>query len=115
MYYRKRARFENLSKYLWVAAKYRAKKRGVKFSITVADVVVPERCPVLGIPMDSRDRNHAPSIDEVVQGFGYVKGNVAVISGRANRIKSDATLEVLQAVEAYVRLRTHPMYGKKLY
>jgi hypothetical protein len=90
---------------LWRAAKYRARKRGVPFTIKVSDVLIPSHCIVLGIPLDSHDRDHTPSIDEVVQGLGYVPQNVCVISGRANRLKSDATIEEMQAV-IYTQLRS---------
>lgn len=92
--------------YLLRTAKQRARKRNVPFSITRSDITVPTHCPVLGIALDDSDRDHTPSLDEVVQGLGYVPRNVCVISGRANRIKSDATLSELRAIEAYVRLRS---------
>lgn len=88
--------------YLLAAAQARARMKHLPFSITVADVVIPATCPVLGIPLDKRDRNHAASIDEVVQGLGYVPGNITVISGRANRIKSDATVEDITKVLMYM-------------
>ncbi len=33
----------------------------------------------------------SPSVDKLIPALGYVKGNVAVISRRANQIKSDCT------------------------
>jgi hypothetical protein len=44
----------------------------------------------------------SPSLDRIVPELGYVKGNVRVISDRANRIKRDATLEELRAIVKYV-------------
>ena len=35
----------------------------------------------------------SPSLDRIVPELGYVKGNIRVISNRANHLKSDATLE----------------------
>jgi hypothetical protein len=96
----------NCALYLWRAAKNRARKRGVLFTIASTDIAIPTHCPVLGIPLDSRDHDHAPSLDEIVPGLGYTVRNVCVISGRANRIKSDATLLDLQAIESYVRYRS---------
>ncbi|MCP1937389.1 hypothetical protein J2R95_003184 [Bradyrhizobium japonicum] len=60
-------------------------------------------CPVLGIDMKfGGDRDNSPSLDRIEPAKGYVKGNVAFISDRANRIKSDATLEELGRVYQYL-------------
>ena len=40
-------------------------------------------------------------MDRYINEFGYVPGNVFVISQRANRIKSDATANELVAIAAY--------------
>ena len=100
------------AKYLWEAAKARAVKKGVPFTIEVSDVVIPATCPVLGIPLDGRNRDYRPCIDEIVQGQGYTPRNSAVVSCRANRIKSDATLLELQALALYVKIRSSEQYGK---
>ena len=83
--------------YLFNVAKQRSRKKGMEFSITVEDLHVPEFCPLLGVKLDSYSDSvdvH-PSIDRIDSSKGYVKGNVWVISHRANRIKSDATCEEL--------------------
>jgi len=84
-------------------ARKRAHASGVPFSIQPEDIVIPDRCPVLGIAL-SRDghRDSSPSLDRIIPSHGYVPGNVRVISFRANRIKSDATIEELRAVLAYM-------------
>jgi hypothetical protein len=101
-----RRRTVDRAKYIWNVAKHRARKRGIPFTIRQEDIIIPDKCIVLGIPLDSRNRDYNPTIDEIVQGRGYVPGNFAVISGRANRIKSDATLLELKAITLYVDLRT---------
>jgi len=93
------------SRWLWKAAKSRARIKGLAFTITPDDVKVPMHCPVLGIVLDSHNRDHTPSIDAVVPELGYTSRNICVISGRANRIKSDATEQEIKAIECYVRLR----------
>ena len=40
----------------------------------------------------------SPSLDRIVSSLGYVKGNIRVISYKANRVKSNATLEELRKV-----------------
>lgn len=41
-------------------------------------------------------------LDRTIPELGYVKGNVAYISGRMNRIKYDATLEELKLIVKYL-------------
>jgi hypothetical protein len=43
----------------------------------------------------------SPELDRIVPSLGYVKGNVLVVSRRANRIKTDATVEELQQVASF--------------
>jgi hypothetical protein len=71
-------------------AKYRAKQRGLDFNITKEDIVIPDICPLLGTPMKS------PSLDRIDSTKGYIKGNVWVISNRANTLKNDASLQELE-------------------
>ena len=82
-------------------ARERAKREGSAFDLTLADIVIPTRCPLLGIPLAVSagiPRPHSPSLDRKEPSGGYVRGNVWVISYRANTIKQDATLAELQAL-----------------
>lgn len=93
-------------------AKRRAKKSALPFSITARDLVVPDRCPVLGIrlepsPRGGGRRDSAPSIDRLVPEYGYVPGNVIVISWRANVLKLNATAEELLAVANWLQFMEH--------
>ena len=87
--------------------KYRAKQSGLFFNLTKDDVVIPEFCPVLGIKLrqmlideEPKKGYHpkAPSLDRIIPELGYVKGNVRVISARANLLKNDATISELELV-----------------
>jgi|HubBroStandDraft_3_1064219.scaffolds.fasta_scaffold172727_2 hypothetical protein len=92
---------------LVLLARKRAKRRKTKFNISEKDIHIPTRCPVLGIPLFIGNRqlkDNSPTIDEIIPGKGYVKGNVAVISWRANRLKSDATLKEIRRVHRYMEL-----------
>lgn len=92
---------------LWEKAKVRATRIGVPFNLDVEDVVIPEVCPLLGILIESNNRGRweesSPSLDRKLPSLGYVKGNVWVISYRANRIKNDATLEELEMIARRLR------------
>lgn len=91
-------------KYLiWCSAKKRAKIKNMEFNITVEDIPdIPKYCSVLGIELKSNSTNSpldsSPSIDRIDSSKGYVKGNIRIISNRANRIKSDATIDELRKV-----------------
>lgn len=103
IYYQRTKR--DTARWLWRAAKSRARIKGLAFTITLNDVKVPTHCPALGIVLDHSDREHTPSIDAVVPELGYTPRNICVISGRANRIKSDATEQEIKAIGYYMRLR----------
>jgi hypothetical protein len=81
-----------------------AKRRGLDFNLDVSDIVIPERCPVLGMVLARNTtgirKPHAcsPSVDRIDPSQGYVKGNVAIISYRANRIKNDANSAELRLI-----------------
>ena len=95
-------------KTLFAQAKYRAKKQNLPFNITAADITIPELCPVLGIPLSitsTRSGLHpnSPSLDKFYPELGYVRGNVAVISHRANSIKNNGSLEEHERLVAWMK------------
>ncbi len=89
-------------------ARSRAKKKNIPFDIDQAYIrsLVPSHCPILGIELEwSVQRgngncplSNSPSLDRIVPEQGYVKGNVWIVSHRANTIKSDASYEELKLV-----------------
>lgn len=83
-----------LPRQLFKSAQKRAKLQGITFSITVQDITVPKKCPVLGLTLKVSKRvasKNSPTLDRIVPCKGYVKGNIAVISELANRLKGFAT------------------------
>lgn len=85
------------------STKTSAKARGLEHTIGINDIVIPEFCPVLGLKLqDGGTQDDSPSVDRKDSSLGYVAGNVRVISLRANRLKSNATLEELQALVNYM-------------
>ncbi len=85
---------------MFIGAKCRAKRDGLEFNISKEDITVPTHCPILRIPIKKNTgsgfHNDSPSLDRVDNSKGYVKGNIRVISNRANLLKCDATLEELE-------------------
>jgi hypothetical protein len=92
---RRRKADNNLPKYLWSIAKRRAKERNLEFSIDSEDIVIPEYCPILGVKLERSILRQSPSVDRIDSSKGYIKGNVRVISHRANTIKNNSTFEEL--------------------
>lgn len=91
---------------LWYSAKKRAKTRNIPFDISPDDIVIPEICPVLGIKLSLNRgggfKDSSPSVDRRIPALGYVKGNIRVISYRANAIKRDATLDELRLLVRFL-------------
>ena len=100
-------RKRNPLKRLWVRAKSRAAQSGMEFSIELADLSMPEFCPVLGIKITPSVPRHngSPSLDRFDNSKGYIKGNVRVISFRANALKGSATVEEARLILAYMEGR----------
>ena len=86
-------------------ARDRARRLDLPFDIVHSDVVIPNFCPVLGIPIFYSDKrsDNTPSLDRVVPEKGYIKGNIQVISDKANRLKQENTVETLEAILTYIR------------
>lgn len=83
-------------KQLLSSSKWRATEKCLEHDIVLEDILIPEVCPILGIPLsrsNTKTANDSPSLDRIDPTKGYVKGNVHVISWRANKLKGDATLE----------------------
>jgi hypothetical protein len=96
----------SVKKQMLRAAKTRAKKQGVPFDLALDDFSIPEVCPVLGIVLkrgQARQNRYSPSLDKFIPSKGYVKGNVFVVSQRANMLKWDATVEEIEALARYMR------------
>jgi hypothetical protein len=84
----------------------RARQLGIECDIRREDIVIPERCPVLGIPLafvPGAVAASTPSVDRMDPTRGYVGGNVRVISYRANTLKNNATLEEMELIVADLR------------
>lgn len=92
---------------MWQGAKYRAKKKGIEFSVEPTDIVIPDVCPVLGIRLGCGNVSafyspSSPTIDRFDNSIGYTKDNIRIISWRANSLKKDATVDEIRRVLEYM-------------
>lgn len=86
---------------MWYNASRRAFQKKLEFTIDLKDIVVPEVCPALGIPLKFNTRTHydnSPSLDRIDNTKGYTPDNIWVISYLANQIKNMYSYEQLKAV-----------------
>lgn len=110
---RQTAMGESMKKIMINRVKDRAAQNNIPFDLEVSDLEIPVTCPVLGITLavsigKRGGSPDSPSIDRVVPELGYVRGNVRVISNKANRIKQDATYEEIVAVAEYIKANLRP-------
>jgi hypothetical protein len=101
-------RENNREKAMLSAAKARAKRFGLDFNIELEDIVVPSHCPILSIPLffsKGLQTENTPALDRIDNSRGYVKGNVCVISHKANRHKADLSLEDIERLAQYIACR----------
>ena len=56
-------------------------------------------CPILEVPLEFGTKGNyefSPSIDRIDNSKGYVKGNIQIISKKANSMKNSASAEELR-------------------
>lgn len=102
-------------RWLWYICKARAVKNDIEFNIKPSDIIVPKNCPVLGIPLKMNNKvpqDDSATIDRINPNKGYIKGNIVVISSRANKIKSNATQEEIYKTYKWLK-RTNKKYTEK--
>lgn len=96
----------NPEKRLFLSAKQRAETSKLDFNIELSDIIIPEFCPVLGIKLDkyreNNNKNNSPSLDKIDPSKGYIKGNICVISWRANWLKNNGSKEEFEAIFNYI-------------
>ena len=104
--YKKKLNRQNPLSVILQHAKQRAKLKNVPFDITADDIEVPEFCPILGLQLvvnEGHAKDNSMTIDRIVPELGYVKGNVAIISFKANTIKNNASIEDLEKVLLWLK------------
>lgn len=91
-------------------AKKRAKIKNVPFNLSSKELLplVPDACPIFGTPFSftcnvSGGTDTSPSIDRIDPKKGYVIENIAIISVKANAIKSAYTADDLLKVAKWLK------------
>jgi len=113
---------KNPQKILLLSAKHRSIKKGVSCTINEKDIHIPAKCPVLGIPIEkvfNADGKrgaypNSPSLDRIDNLKGYEKGNIQVISSKANSMKNSATPKELLQFAYWVLLTYGHLIDKEI-
>lgn len=90
---------ERNPKMRWAISAVNGSKKRARLSNVPHDIdatyiftITSDLCPVFGTPFiytgNKVQTPESPSIDQLIPGAGYVRGNVVVISSKANNIKS---------------------------
>jgi hypothetical protein len=80
-------------------AKQRSRINNIECTITLEDIIIPEICPILKVPLIRGTKNNykfSPTIDRIDSTKGYTKDNIKVISMKANTMKNNATFNELK-------------------
>lgn len=79
-------------------ARKRAISKNLEFDLEIADIIIPDLCPILKVPFiigQGKDYEFTPSIDRIDNSKGYTKNNIQIITKKANSMKNSALKEEL--------------------
>ena len=105
-----RENFDYRLKALLYTSRARSLTKGLAHSLTLDDLKmlfpVDGKCPVFGFLLEWNSdgfRETSPSIDRIDSTKGYTLDNVQIISWKANRLKSYATVDELETVLNFLK------------
>lgn len=113
--YYKRIRSERVEQIMLNSAKGRARKRNIPCSINSEDILnvwpTDGLCPILGIELKHNydgtggNKPDSPSLDCIRPALGYIPGNIAIISQKANMLKgNEINPEIFKKIAAWLEL-----------
>ena len=88
-------------------AQKRAHEKNLIFDLSIDDIHIPEFCPILGVKLivgkTQGPDDFSPSLDRIIPENGYTKDNIKIISMRANRMKSNASIQDIENLLNYLK------------
>lgn len=98
-------------------ARARAKRDKVPFDLVLEDLVAiaTDECPIFHTKFvwgasglgKGKTRENTPQLDRIQPELGYVKGNIAFLSHRANRLKDEGTMQEHYDIADWIWSHTH--------
>ena len=67
---------------------------------------VPKYCPILDIPLyvgDKVSTDNSPTLDRIDNDNGYIKGNIQIISRKANQMKSNGDFKDIEMLYNFMK------------
>jgi hypothetical protein len=110
--YLKQSRKQNPVRHMLSDARKRAKIKNIEFSLTNNDIKIPSHCPILGMELlqgSGHRLPNSPSLDRIDNSKGYIRGNIMVISFRANALKNDGIIDEFRKIIQY--MENHSCHG----
>jgi hypothetical protein len=92
----------------------RAKEEGLPFDIDIEFLksIRTDHCPILGMELSwgtlggQQATQNSPSLDKIIPEYGYIKGNVCIISNLANTVKQNVGYDVLYKIADWLHDKT---------
>lgn len=98
-------------------AKDRARKQNLPFNITLKYLreIAGDECPIFHTPFEwgasglgpGKFKPNGAQLDRIEPDLGYIEGNVAFISHRANRLKDNGTMQDHYDIADWIWSHTH--------
>lgn len=86
---------------IWYHLYKKCNSKNIPFDLTPEDIEITDVCPIFNVSFEEKGPN-SPTIDKIIPEKGYVKGNICMISNRANRIKDNGTAEEHRLIAKYI-------------
>lgn len=106
----------HIKKY-YANARSRAKVTNLPFNLTIPYLIsiAHDECPIFKTPFTwgvskmgkGKTRSDTPQLDRIIPEQGYVIGNVAFLSGKANKMKDNGTMQEHYAIADWIWEQTH--------
>ena len=111
---KRKAYVADTRRWLFWSARRRAKVSGLQCDISYVDIPeIPKVCPILGIELKVNGGScgpkiNSPTLDRIDNTKGYIIGNLAIISWKANSHKGDLTVSQVENLLRYMNQGPNP-------
>lgn len=94
-------KIDNIQRIILNKKRSHAKEYNFDFNLELNDIIIPKYCPVFGIELKvvfNTRADESISVDRINSNLGYIKGNIIIVSWKANRLKGEADINQMKLV-----------------